>query len=79
MALQSALVIEKTIYINFIIAYDYKNINKVMRIIKERNLEIISQKMELNCEMEVGTPKKNAEKILGIFEGLFEVEIKNAP
>jgi hypothetical protein len=50
--------------------------NKVMRIIKEKNLEIIAQKMELNCEIEVATRKKNAEQIFDIFSNLYEISIK---
>ena len=46
MALETSEIIEKTININYIISFDYKNMNKVMRVIKEKNLEIVSQKME---------------------------------
>jgi len=50
--------------------------NKVMRIIKEKNLEIISQKMELSCEIEIATRKKNAEQIFDIFSSIYEIDIK---
>ena len=73
--LESAVIIEKTIDIHFLISFDYKNINKVMRVIKEKNIEIISQKMEMSCEIEISTRKKNAEMILDIFNALFEVQI----
>ncbi len=76
MTLEAAEIIEKTIDIHFLIAFDYKNINKVMRIIKEKNVEIISQKMEMSCEIEIISRKKNAEMILKIFNAMFEVEIK---
>jgi putative IMPACT (imprinted ancient) family translation regulator len=58
------------------ISFDYKNMNKVMRIVKEKNLEIISQRMEMSCEIEIATPKKNAKKVLDIFNSLFEINIK---
>lgn len=76
MSLENAEIIEKTINIHYSISFDYKNMNKVMRIIKEKNLEIISQKMELNCEIEIATRKKNAEIIFDIFTNLYEVSIK---
>jgi putative IMPACT (imprinted ancient) family translation regulator len=50
--------------------------NKVMRIIKEKNLDIVNQKMEMSCEIEIKTRKKNAEKVFDIFNSLFEIEIK---
>ena len=76
MALEEAVIIEKTIDIHFQISFDYKNMNKIMRIIKEKNLEIISQQMEESCQIEIATRKKNAEMIYAIFSNLFEVEIK---
>jgi uncharacterized YigZ family protein len=76
MSLENAEIIQKTIDIHYLVSFDYKNINKVMRIIKEKNVEIISQKMELNCEIEVATRKKNAEIIFDIFSNLHEISIK---
>ena len=75
MTLESAGIIEKTIDVSFKLTFDYKNMNKVMRIIKEKNLEIVSQKMEMNCEIILSTRKKNAENIFSIFSNLFEIEI----
>ncbi|UOK42541.1 MULTISPECIES: IMPACT family protein [Flavobacterium] len=75
MALEVSAIIEKTIDIHYLIRFDYKNMNKVMRIIKEKNLDIVSQKMEMSCEIEISTRKKNAETTFDIFSNLFEVEI----
>jgi len=76
MALENATIIEKTIDRHFLIHFDYKNMNKVMRIIKEKNLDIVNQKMELSCEIEIKTRKKNADTIADIFENLFEITIQ---
>ena len=76
MALEESIIIEKTIDIHFQIFFDYKNMNKVMRIIKEKNLEIITQQMEESCQIEIATRKKNAEIVFDIFNTIFEVEIK---
>ena len=76
MALEESVIQEKTIDVHFQISFDYKNMNKVMRIIKEKNLEIISQQMKESCQIKIATRKKNAEIILDIFFNLFEIEIK---
>jgi uncharacterized YigZ family protein len=76
LTLDEANIIEKTIDKKFKITFDYKNMNKVMRIIKEKNVQIINQKMELNCEIEIATRKKNAKEIVDIFTALFEIEIE---
>ena len=76
LALESSEIIEKTIDIHYLISFDYKNINKVMRVIKEKNIVIVTQKMEMSCEIEIVTRKKNAKTIFDIFKSMFEIEIK---
>ena len=83
LVLEEAEIIEKTIDISFLISFDYKNMNKVMRVIKEKKLDIVSQTMELEEDsgialgkIEIKTRKKNAEVIFDIFDNLFEIEIK---
>lgn len=83
LTLESCEIIEKTIDVHYQIAFDYKNMNKVMRVIKEKKLEIVAQEMELNEEnglpigkIEIKTRKKNAEMIFDIFNSLFEIDIK---
>ena len=44
--------------------------NKVMRIVKENNLKILTQKMELKCEILISVRNKNARKIENHFKDL---------
>ncbi len=76
LALEASEIIEKTIDVHFLVSFDYKNMNKVMRVIKEKNLDIVNQKMEMSCEIEIKTRKKNAESVMGIFNDLFEINIE---
>ncbi len=76
MCLNEAKIIEKTIDVQFQISFDYKNMNKVMRVIKEKNLNIVDQKLELSCEILISTRKKNAEMIFDIFNSMYEIDIK---
>lgn len=78
MALAEAEIIEKTIDVSFEVTFDYKNMNKVMRVIKEKNLNIISQEMNESCKIVIATRKKNAEMIFDIFSNLFEVNVKSS-
>ena len=82
LVLESCEIVEKTIDIHFTISFDYKNMNKVMRVIKEKKLDIENQEMELNeisglpmGKIEIKTRKKNAEMIFDIFNSMFEIEI----
>jgi uncharacterized YigZ family protein len=76
MTLNSSEIIVKTIDTRYLVSFDYKNINKIMRVIKEKNIEIVSQKMETSCEIEIITRKKNAKMIFDIFNSMFEISIK---
>ncbi len=42
MVLESCEIVEKTIDIHFTISFDYQNMNKVMRVIKEKARSCIS-------------------------------------
>ncbi len=76
LVLENAEIIEKTIDVHFLLSFDYAVINKVMRIIKEKRLEVVSQKMEMRCLIEIATRKKNVEQILESFQPLHEVDLK---
>ena len=81
LVLEDAEIIEKTIDIHFLISFDYKNMNKVMRVIKEKKLDIVNQTMEIEDtgiaigKIEIKCRKKNAEMIFDIFDKLFEIDI----
>ena len=75
MALENSEIVERTIDKHFIISFEYANMNKVMRIIKEKNLLIIAQKMEMDCEIEIATRKKNVQNLLDTFENLYEIKL----
>ena len=68
--------VKKTIDYHFLLSFEYAVINKVMRIIKEKRLEVVSQKMEMRCLIEIATRKKNADQVLESFQSLHEVELK---
>jgi len=75
MALEASDIIEKTINVEYKLKFGYAVMNKVMRVIKEKNLNIISQKMEMDCEIVIATRKKNAPMVLEAFENLYEVVV----
>ncbi|CAM1340598.1 YigZ family protein [Tenacibaculum aestuarii] len=76
LALEASEIVEKTIDVHYKLKFGYDMMNKVQRIIKERNLDIINQKLELDCEYTVSVRKKEAESIFEVFDNLFKVEIK---
>ena len=75
LTLEASKIVEKTINVEFCIKFDYKNMNKVMRAIKENNITITNQKLELNCNIYISVRKKDATSIFDIFNNLFEIKI----
>lgn len=76
LALENATIFEEKIKVIYTISFQYKNMNKVMRIIKEKNLEMVTQQMNESCTIEIAVRKKNAEKTAALFDSIFEVEVK---
>ena len=76
LALENSEIKTKTINIDYLITFEYKNMNKVMRIIKEKNLNIINQRLELDCQITISVRKKEADLAYKTFQNIFEVSIK---
>ena len=75
LALESSHITTKTIDDHFKLLFEYSIMNKVMRIIKENNVAIVSQKMELKCEFEISIRKKEALKVKTALDDLRHVLI----
>lgn len=75
MALEASNIIEKTIDEIFELSFGYDEMNKVMKIIKDHDLKIITQKMELKCDFQIAVRKQKTDEIFQIFESLYKVDI----
>jgi len=76
MALEGSEIIEKTIDMHFILDFDYPEMNTVMRIIKEHQIDIVAQKMDLRCNIEIKIRKKDSLRVFELFEATYKVSIK---
>ncbi|MBK5214094.1 MAG: YigZ family protein [Flavobacteriaceae bacterium] len=76
MALETCRIVEKTIDEIFLLKFEYPEMNTVMRIIKDEDISVINQKMELNCELEIAVRKKDTERIYELFDNTYKVTIK---
>jgi uncharacterized YigZ family protein len=78
MSLDASTIVQKTIDEYFILKFDYPEMNIVMRIIKEEKLNVLNQKMELNCEFKLSVRKKDSKRIFELFQNTYKVSIKKA-
>lgn len=76
LALDAAKIIEKTININFSLRFEYKNMSKVMRLLKDNDAEITAQKLEIDCLLEISVRKRNEKLISNLFNNFHGVKIK---
>lgn len=76
LALEASEIIEKTIDAEYIVQCEYKDLNKVMRVIKEKNVNVIQQQMELNCIFHIAVRLKEAEDVFQAFAQIYGVDIK---
>ena len=70
MAIEASRIIQKTVDVKFELQFEYADMNKIMRLIKEKDLKIIRQEMNMNCILEISVRKKYAKDILKNFEEL---------
>jgi uncharacterized YigZ family protein len=76
MALQVTPIVRKDIEVSFRLHFDYTRMNDVMRILKQRGSRIISQEMQLFCEMVVAFPVKITEITINDLKEIQGLEVQ---
>lgn len=62
-ALAVAEIEERTVDEEVVVAFEYPFLNGIMRIVKEDNPQIVSQKFEMDCEITLRIRKSEAERL----------------
>ncbi|MFT0715389.1 IMPACT family protein [Flagellimonas lutimaris] len=75
MALENAKIVKKTIKAQFRLQFGYPEMDKVMRVIKQKNLNIISQKMELDCALIISVRMSESEEVFQLFDEMQHIKI----
>jgi uncharacterized YigZ family protein len=76
MALEVSNILKKTINIQYQLTFNYDLMNAVMRIVKEKNIEIVSQKLEIDCQYIISVRKNDANAIFNVFDNLYKVAVE---
>ena len=76
MALDASKIVTKVVAKTILVTFEYANINKVMRIIKEKNLTVVNQKLELDCEITISVRLRDIPSILETFGTQYGIETK---
>jgi uncharacterized YigZ family protein len=75
-AIRNAKIIEKTVNDIYELQFDYLQMNDVMKIIKDENLEMLSQNFELACTLSFSVRKSNSTNVYDQFSKNKGIEIK---
>lgn len=75
MTLEEAEVETREIQAKFQLRFSYPDLNKVMRIIREKQLEILEQTMEMDCVMTIGVKRSLGNRIPDHFAGMANIAI----
>tara|TARA_B100000795_G_scaffold168785_1_gene127197 strand:+ start:33459 stop:34070 length:612 start_codon:yes stop_codon:yes gene_type:complete len=76
LTLETASIKQRTIDTEFLLVFEYPEINTVMRSIKDEKITLVSQQMETGCRFTISVRKKEAKRIFILFENTYKVTIK---
>lgn len=76
MVLQNTEIQTFTIDLDFEISFEYKDMNKVMRVLKEKNISVKNQILQEDCKIYIEVRKSEVERISQIFSTMYGVSFK---
>ncbi|MBK7884508.1 MAG: YigZ family protein [Chitinophagaceae bacterium] len=76
LALQITPIIRKPIEIKYSLEFDYTKMNEVMMIMKQCNCTIVTQEIQLFCNIIAGVPLNRLEEVLYKLKDFQNVEVK---
>lgn len=74
LALETSKIIERVITEDLRLEFEYELLHTVMRIIKEEQLDINSQNMQLSCEINLAVRKNDFKRIKERFDAVFGIK-----
>ncbi|MEZ4808795.1 MAG: YigZ family protein [Allomuricauda sp.] len=75
MALESSQIVERTVEKRFQLNFAYPEMDKVMRAIKQSEINIVAQQMELDCRLVISVRESEADRTLQLFREMQGVSI----
>ncbi|RAJ87856.1 putative YigZ family protein [Chitinophaga dinghuensis] len=76
MVLQLVPVIQKNVEKRYHLSFDYTIMNDVMMVVKQHNVTVLAQEMQLFCSMDIGIPKSQEELCLLKLQDIRGLEVK---
>jgi uncharacterized YigZ family protein len=64
LVLQLAPIVQKAVEVNYVLNFDYHQMNEVMLLVKQFNCSVVEQSAQLFVELKIGVPKNRLEELL---------------
>ncbi|MBS1664688.1 MAG: YigZ family protein [Bacteroidetes bacterium] len=75
LALQIAPLAQKQVEKEYVVQFDYTQVNEIMTVVKQYNCRVVSQEMQLFCNMTVAIPKNRVTEVVYKLKELRNVEV----
>lgn len=73
LTLEAASIVKRTVRLEIVLHFAYPQMDAVMRLIKQQQLKMISQKLELDCQIVVRVQKSHSEAMVLKFQEIYGV------
>jgi len=75
-AIKASKVFTKTVNDIYEVSFDYLQMNEVMKLIKDEDLQILSQQFDIHCCLRFEVRKSHLNQVLGKFDKIAAVKLK---
>jgi uncharacterized YigZ family protein len=75
LALQTTQLVQKPVEKEFVVQFDYTQVNEIMTLVKQYNCRVVRQEMQLFCNMTIAVPRNRVPEVSYKLQELRNVEL----
>jgi len=75
LALQTTQLVQKPVEKEFLVQFDYTQVNEIMTLIKQYNCRVVRQEMQLFCNMTIAVPRNRIPEVSYKLKEIRDVEL----
>jgi uncharacterized YigZ family protein len=75
LALQTTQLVQKPVEKEFMVQFDYTQVNEIMTLVKQYNCRVVRQEMQLFCNMTIAVPRNRIQELSYKLKEIRDVEL----
>ncbi|HEY4110971.1 YigZ family protein [Puia sp.] len=75
LALQTTQLVQKPVEKEFVVQFDYTQVNEIMTLVKQYNCRVVRQEMQLFCNMTIAIPRNRISELSYKLQEIRDVEL----